>query len=360
MALCIRLFGHPKISGEQHAPPLRRRALLLLAYLALRRGVWTERVRVAADLYPDSNAVASRAQLRRTLLDLYAWLNACGCASAVEYTSARLRILELGVSVDVWEWQDARDRNDYARAIELYSAELLVNFDEAWIVALREVFARIHRDDVYCAMEHALALRPELVLRYGEACLRDNPYDERAIRAVMKARAFHGDRIGALQVYHDFAERLCGELQADPEQATIDLQRAIEGSRPWLVLQHVSPAAHRVSEALAAHRWVTFIAEATDRDEPLDEIVSVLSAQFPDGVRNIDGELTAASHFAREIGTRRVCLVLDFRNRDDRGTCIAIERILQDCANAHVVSISASPLYANGECIVDARLGPSG
>jgi len=65
----LRLFGHfdLKINGVSVAPLPSRKAQVLLALLVLRHDRWQERVKLAAELWPDSESEDSKVNFRQQL-----------------------------------------------------------------------------------------------------------------------------------------------------------------------------------------------------------------------------------------------------------------------------------------------------
>ncbi|MGH2955926.1 MAG: BTAD domain-containing putative transcriptional regulator [Solirubrobacterales bacterium] len=199
----VRVDGSP----VETAAWTQRRARDLVKLLALAQGHRMPRERVIEDLWPQLDAEAGSANLHKAA---HHARRALGHRGAVVLREGQVMLApDAQIETDV-------DRFEATGEPELYRGELLP-------------------DDRYA--EWAQSRRAELRARYLEALrtagdweqlAAEDPADEPAQRAVMRARLAAGDRPGALRAF----ERLCQELEANglqPSVETIALHARIAG-----------------------------------------------------------------------------------------------------------------------------------
>lgn len=220
----MRLLGRPGIEeGERASEPPAGKTIALLYYLAYRRD-WVRREELLGLLYPESDEVRARQNLRA----LVTKVRRDRLASGVEIEAARLR---WAVATDVAAFEAALEEGRLAAAVELYRGPLLEGFvlpkGEAfqdWLEGEREALARHWRDAV-------LGVGRSLVEngRHGDAAevaaklLAADPLDEPALRLRLRAQAGTGERAAALDAYRAFADMLDDELGVEPEVETSEL-----------------------------------------------------------------------------------------------------------------------------------------
>jgi DNA-binding SARP family transcriptional activator len=65
---------------------------------------------------------------------------------------------------------------------------------------------------------------------YRRVLARDELHEE-AVRALMRSLAEAGERSQALRAYQRFAEKLDHELEAEPEEETVELMEELQAGR---------------------------------------------------------------------------------------------------------------------------------
>lgn len=230
----LRLIGPPGLlrDGVPVRVP-RRKALALLAYLAVQRHP-APRERLAALLWPDADARAARVSLRRALSDLNLALGEgwreedddCIALRADFPLRVDLSRIEAVVSgrepLSLAQW-DAWMRDGMGAFMDGFDLPGLELWSE-WRYVEAQTLAR---------RQHALAARAVAVARAaGEAaralawseCWQTlDPLDEEAFRARLRALADLGRQEAMPGAYRAFRERLRDELQIDPEPETAAL-----------------------------------------------------------------------------------------------------------------------------------------
>jgi DNA-binding SARP family transcriptional activator len=233
--LGIHLFGQPSFAFDRQPFPFKAppRTLPLLAFLALHRDTHLARDTVAFALWPDESEETARANLRRHLNHLKSalpagdvpWLRAEGDTLCWDGSAAW---------VDVHAFEDGVEHEaTLAAAVDLYRGPLLDPLYDEWIAAARERL----RARYLAALERLLLRsRRERDLRaasaYAHRVLREDPWREDTVRALIAVRYESGDRSGALGELERFAGALRAELGVDPMPETLALGDLIERDRP--------------------------------------------------------------------------------------------------------------------------------
>jgi len=230
----LRLFGQPSVHvlGHDLTADLPKKAVLLLALLAIREGKPVERSHVASVLWPDVSDAVALHNLRQLLAGLRRCLG--DARNIVQSPSPRTLSIEVSpnVSVDVAEFDEARisgDTKELDRALALYRDALLPDCDETFAVIARDV-----RQQQFLCTADILAEKYMSARDYSSAisvlrrALSEDPYRETACRSLMVALSATGQWPAALEAYIDFRARLRRELHVDVSAETKDLHRSIK------------------------------------------------------------------------------------------------------------------------------------
>lgn len=246
--LVLELLGPPRVAQESEIVLPTRKALALLAYLAL--AGTTSRARVAALLWSERGEDEARRNLRQELHRLHAtragaWIVAGGDELA----------LRDGVQVDVTRFNGAVAQRRLDEAAALYRGPLLQGLElrgaggyMEWLAAQREALARTWRT---VATERArrfeAAGEPYEALRIVRALIDEEPLQEAHHREAMRLLHLIGDRAGALAQYERLCALLRDELALTPQPETVALARRIQ-----LAQERQAPAAPTAEPELRA------------------------------------------------------------------------------------------------------------
>jgi DNA-binding SARP family transcriptional activator len=218
------------------APPelLWKKHLALLLYLARSGPRGRTRDHLIGLLWPDSEDAKARHSLNVALGHIRRHLG----DDSIDGTSGPVRLNPGFVDLDLSDFSDRADREDWSGAAALVIGEFLEGFDlpgasgfEDWLIAERTHW-RARSVDV-------LVRYADELLRAGHAtdavstahrALRLDPAAERAARTVMRGLALAGDRAAALAEHARITARLA-ELGAVPERATDELAERIAKQR---------------------------------------------------------------------------------------------------------------------------------
>jgi DNA-binding SARP family transcriptional activator len=234
LRLTIHLFGRLQIyAGEVSIlPRMRERAQRLLVYLLLHRPARLRRDQVAFNLWPDLPEEESLATLRRALSDLRSALTSWEDGDWVLASPQEIGWNpEAPLVLDVAEYARLVDQDTPSSlhmAVDLYTGDLLPEFDDEWIGVERERLKQLQLDVLQRLITHH-----QLIQEYSQAldlvrrALTLDPYAETAHREMMRLFYESGDRAGALAAYDRLSAQLQEDLGVEPMPETQALAQAI-------------------------------------------------------------------------------------------------------------------------------------
>ncbi|MBL8058698.1 MAG: tetratricopeptide repeat protein [Anaerolineales bacterium] len=239
--LRVYLFGAPRVDRDgQPAGTDRRKALALLAYLALEGGR-PAREKLAALLWPDYDQSRAFAYLRRTLWELNQLLG----EGQVQADRDGVALAQsLWIDVNEFRALIAAGRRPgaepelLARAVALYRDHFLAGFNlkdasdfDEWALYQAEGLKRDLAGALETLSRGQADAPPDQALEFGRRWLALDPLNEAAQRALMEAYARAGQASAALRQYEEGARLLKAELGVAPAQDTTALAEAIRAGR---------------------------------------------------------------------------------------------------------------------------------
>ncbi len=392
-SLTIDLFGPIRVlvDGEPMPRVRSRKALWLLALLALRNGRPATREWVADALWPDAEGGQGLANLRPLISELR---SALGSQSGRLLVNDRTVALDVeGATVDAVEFDEAFRQGDFARAAELYRGELLEGCSEEWAVQEQRVretnclTALQALGDTALSDDRPAAAVDIFTRAIGIDGLRDAPR-----RGLMAALAAMGDVNAALQSYREFARLLSAEVSTVPdkettglyEQLRADLRRPRRHSAkptPNNLVQPLSPLVGRedegadVEDLLRRNRLVTLTGVGgIGKTRLAASVASATLAEYYGGVWLIRLDALGDSRAvtgaaAAELGVQDTLtrpLVEGIVERLREGRCLLVldncehlldaaaelvVRLLHDCPNLHILATSRETMNIPGELV---------
>jgi DNA-binding SARP family transcriptional activator len=222
------LFGEcaATLEGERlPAPPYRAQGLM--AALLLDPRIWT-RPQLAGLLFPDIPERKGRQRLSHLLWQLRKWLPHL----PVEATPQTLHVPPTSVWLDVRAFQQAagnKDLESWLDALALYRGDLLEGIYDDWLLEKREALYLRYIDLSHRACDRLWQQgRFEDLLPLAERLEQQEPFDERALRTLMRAYQALGRRGAALAAYERYVPLALNEMGIEPEPATQALAQAIQ------------------------------------------------------------------------------------------------------------------------------------
>lgn len=198
-------------------PP--RRAYSLLAALLLRPRP-QRRLRLAQWLFPQ----LTEAEGRRRLSDLLWLLRRALPTLPLEINASDITLPAARRWLDVEALRQAmhsQQPNEWPTALDLYRGELLTGMSEEWIQSEREMLHSQFVRFLHRAAQTLLATNDtQRLIPLAERLVREEPYDETAVRVLIRGHILTGKRSKALTTYEQFAATLSADLGIEPEAET--------------------------------------------------------------------------------------------------------------------------------------------
>ena len=232
-SLAICLLGPVQVSlhGERLSELRSKKALALLAYLAVEPDRSHRREKLAGMLWPDYTESSARANLRRALADLRQAIG--DDAATPPYLLATRQTIQFNPASDAWVDVTAFTNlvrptvhpatvDQLEEAIALYRGPLLEQFSvpdsagyEEWLLLTRERLQRLAVEALSrLSSEHEEQGAYERGLRHARRMVVLDPWREDAQRTVMRLLALNGRRVAALAHYfQEHRERLGFDLR---------------------------------------------------------------------------------------------------------------------------------------------------
>jgi DNA-binding SARP family transcriptional activator len=221
----VQLLGFPSVRLDGRAVDLAlRKGLALIAYLADARAP-VGREHVASMLWPEADADAARARLRRTLHKIHV-------AFAVDVIDADRTSLALApsieVRIDAHAFEAACVNGELNEALRLYAGDFLQGLSIEGCAAFEE-WAFFRREALRSRLVQALErlIERELVTGDARAAITAatrlvglDPLSESAQRHLINSYLRAGDRAAAERQYETCARLLKAELGVEPDLQT--------------------------------------------------------------------------------------------------------------------------------------------
>ena len=267
----LSLLGGTRLErGGQAVPIERRKAMALLAYLAL-TNEYQRRESLAAMFWPEADGAEGRAALRRTLSVLNAALD--GGLDA-QRDAVGLLPAQLELDVNRFRGQIATARAHHAageapcpsclaglaEAAALYRSDFMDGFTlrdspvfDDWQTQQTDA---LRRDLAEClellSMGYALQGDYRSALEPARRWVALDPLHEPAQRLLMKLYAWSGQRAAAMRVFQECARVLETELGIDPQPETKRLDEAIRAGQMMPPVARTAPPSTRLPEQIEA------------------------------------------------------------------------------------------------------------
>jgi DNA-binding SARP family transcriptional activator len=239
VTLTLKLFGqlHVTTGATPLTPLLRPRARRLLAYLLLHRHTPLPRQEIAFKLWLDSPEKEALGALRRALSELRTALPEWPAGEWILEAHAGLRWnLDAPYWLDVEAYERLIEQTTPAalrEAISSYTGDLLVDFDDEWLLAERERLRQIQLNSLRQLVAHHRALAEvDISLDLVRRALDLDPLAEAVYRDLIALRYEAGDRAAALAEYERLRTLLRDELGVEPMAETEALRAAIVRGSP--------------------------------------------------------------------------------------------------------------------------------
>ncbi|HEX3126088.1 MAG TPA: BTAD domain-containing putative transcriptional regulator [Thermoanaerobaculia bacterium] len=240
----VRLLGgfEVRVDGRTASGFESQKVRGLLAYLAVSRGTFHGRERLAELFWPDHEPAAARSSLRQALYNLRSTLAQGTEWQPIEATHQAVSFSpgpEVWVDVEAFEEGLRRGQaSSLDAAVQLYRGDFLSGCPvrageelDGWIAEQQERL----REGAVQALRTLIAHHRErggpgghrLAIQHAQRLLALDPLSEEAHRELMSLYSLSGRRGRALSQYEDLRHRLDRDLGVEPSAETHALYRAI-------------------------------------------------------------------------------------------------------------------------------------
>jgi DNA-binding SARP family transcriptional activator/tetratricopeptide (TPR) repeat protein len=231
----LRTLGTLAIEGGADASQRSRRALALLALIAADGATGTNRDRVIAFLWPNSDAEHAANSFRQVLHGIRRDLG----DETLIYESGRLRLNPAHFTVDLWEFNRAIRDGNLQVADDLYRGPFLDGFAvtgldelERWAESERQ---RIHQVVLGAVRQLAARAKEERRLQDAVAHWRRvttlDPLSTTGALGLLNALAAVGDRAGAMAYGRVYQSLVRSQLEMEPDTEVDHLISVLRMSR---------------------------------------------------------------------------------------------------------------------------------
>jgi predicted ATPase/DNA-binding SARP family transcriptional activator/Tfp pilus assembly protein PilF len=223
----LRLLGTPRFEGTQTSELSLERPLWLVAFLAARE-TWVSREELVLLFWSEADEASGRQNLRQLLY------RARSLVFGHHLETETLRVRYSGIS-DIVLFKKALHEQDWAAALELYTAEFLLNTNpvgslefESWLEFEREELQSGWRNAV---LQRAAQLEGLSEFAAGFQCLdtalKHDPLNDEFVRAMLKlARSAKLEQVG-LSIFERFGREFKHALELDVPEDIRDLAHGL-------------------------------------------------------------------------------------------------------------------------------------
>jgi len=383
----VRLLGTASLHPGAGAPValLGERRNQVLVYLAC-SGHWTTRDELAELLWPERSQSAARSNLRNVVMQIR--------RGAIEGFEARADALRWQIATDVQDFERAFAAGDSQAALAVYGGTLLPGFEADAPAAFANWLA-FERTRLLNRRQDALTARLPQLSEDAPACaalaaqaLRDDPLNEAALRAFIRAQLTPGAVADARRAWRIYVERLANDHGVEPaaelralsarlrEQVTPpDFRPAAPATRVDCIGRRLE--LRQIGELLAdaGCRLLTLTGPGGVGKSTLARaVVPSLAAQFDDGCvwvalddltlidqaaprvaarlgLELRGSNPPLAQVTRHVGEKQLLLVFD--NAEHLFAFdLFVQTLLHDCPRLRVLVTSRVRLAAPGEWLL--------
>ncbi|HUP90005.1 MAG TPA: BTAD domain-containing putative transcriptional regulator, partial [Longimicrobiales bacterium] len=233
--LHFRLFGQAELLSDDGTPLssvlAQPKRLALLAYLAAARPTGFHRRDSLLGLFwPELDQERGRAALRQAL---YTLRQALGNDVLLTRGDGEVAINTEKLSCDVVRFRSLLT-SDPAAAADLYSGDVLNGFFiaeapefERWLEEERWLLRREAAAAAWSVAECIREKDVEAAANWAARAAALDPFNEEAVRRLMRLLADAGHRASALQIYQNFERLLERELETAPSEETEQLAASL-------------------------------------------------------------------------------------------------------------------------------------
>ncbi len=238
----LRLLGTPRFEGTQTGELSLERPLWLVAFLAARE-TWVSREELVLLFWSEADEASGRQSLRQLLY------RARSLVFGQHLETETLRVRYNGAS-DIALFKKALHLQDWAAALELYTAEFLLNINPAGSLEF-ESWLEFEREELQSGWRNAVLQRAaqleglnEFVAGFQclDTALKHDPLNDEFVRAMLKlARSAKLEQVG-LSIFERFGREFKHVLELDVPEDIRELASNLRtGLNPLPIAENTLP-----------------------------------------------------------------------------------------------------------------------
>lgn len=222
--LSVKLLGNPSVifnNKKVNFPYKKSEALFY--YVCINKKV--SRDEAINIFWADSNEETARKNLRDALYKIKTSINEnifTSSKSVIEFSG------DFIVDTDT-------DKIDESNAVNIYEGDFLFNFSikncydfEYWLQEKRDKYKEIYIKSIHNTINNLISISDySSIEKYGNILIKNDPYNEKTYRYLMKTYALSEDYNKAIKLYHGLSNILKNDLHVEPEHKTKKLFKEI-------------------------------------------------------------------------------------------------------------------------------------
>lgn len=222
--LSVKLLGSPtvKFNNSKITFPYKKSEALFYYVCVNKKVSRDEAINI---FWADSNEETARKNLRDALYKIKTSINENVFASSKS-------VIEF--SDDFIVETDIENINE-SNAVNIYEGDFLLNFPikncydfENWMQEKRDYYKEIYIKSIHNRIDELISVSDySSIEKYGNILIKNDPYNEKTYRYLMKTHALSEDYNKAIKLYHELSEILKNDLNVEPERKTKKLFREI-------------------------------------------------------------------------------------------------------------------------------------
>lgn len=222
--ISVKFLGTPivKFNNSKITFPYKKSEALFY-YVCINRKV--SRDEAINVFWADSNEETARKNLRDALYKIKISINEnifTASKSVIEFSD------DFTIKTDI-------DNIDESNAVNTYTGDFLLNFSikncydfEDWMQEKREYYKEIYINSIHNRINELISISDYVSIeKYGNILIKNDPYNEKNYRYLMKIHALSENYNKAIRLYYNLSEILKNDLNVEPELKTRRIFREI-------------------------------------------------------------------------------------------------------------------------------------
>lgn len=210
----------------------------LFAFFLMHLNTYVNRDTIIDTLWPDQDYKKAKIQLHTSLSYLRKSLDSMGFKESLKFSNQSYSLAIDEFYCDAFELEQIIDYHSHItseniaeveKMVSLYTGEYMEKNEYLWAkpkaqTIKEKLFYMLQKMIEYYIQSKELLKKRQCL----QMLLKYNPYSENTLQQLILHDLETGNRIEAIQLYHDFVALLKEDLGIDPEQSTIELYESLQ------------------------------------------------------------------------------------------------------------------------------------